>query len=139
MTYTPSPPPAPDALHPKRAAAGRDDLSSTKAVTAVTPVTRILEMTVSQFEAAGAALELRVGWTDTTLWLVPRGCHVELLVRQGIARGRIWTVRELADFLAAPGLTRDDIEKMVHLKTAFGAVIIDVVPDTGDAEQPGNA
>lgn len=139
MSYRPSTPPAPEALHPKGGGAGRDDLSSIEAVTAVTPVTRILEMTVSQFEAAGAALELRVGWTAESLWLVPRACYVEILVRQGISRGRIWTVRELAEFLAAPGLTRHDIEKIAHLKAAFGAVIIDVVPDTGDAKKAGNA
>jgi len=91
-------------------------------------------MTVSEFEAAGAALELRVGWTDESLWLVPRACHVEILIRQGIHCGRIWTVRELAEFLAAPGLTRADIEKIVQIKAAFGAVIIDVVPDKSDAK-----
>jgi hypothetical protein len=96
-------------------------------------------MTVSEFEADGPALELRVGWTAETLWLVPRANHVEILVREGVNPGRIWTVRELADFLAAPGLTRADIEKIAHVKAAFGAVIIDVVPDTGDCKQAGDA
>jgi hypothetical protein len=108
-------------------------------LTWVANVERLLGMPVSEFERQTSAIEMRVGWWEETLWLVPRACHVEGLVRDGIARGRIWTVRELAGFLAAPGLTRNDIEKIAHLKAAFGAVIIDVVPDTGDAKKSGNA
>jgi len=102
-------------------------------------VENLLNMPVSEFERQGNALELRVRWWEETLWLVPCASHVEILVRQGIVRGRIWMVRELADFLAAPGLTRDDIKKMVHLKLAFGAVIINVLPDVGDAKKHGDA
>ena len=113
--------------------------SKAELLTWVANVDRLLGMPVSEFERQTSAIEMRVGWWDETLWLVPRASHVEILVRDGIARGRIWMVRELADFLAAPGLTRDDIEKIVHVKVAFGAVIVDVVPDTGDAEKAGDA
>jgi hypothetical protein len=102
-------------------------------------VDRLLGMSVSEFERQSSALEMRVAWWDETLWLVPGASDVEILARQGVARGRIWTVRELENFLAAPDLTRDDIRKMVHVKVAFGAVIIDVVPDAGDVKKAGDA
>ena len=34
-------------------------------------------------------------WHDETLWFVPDERHAELLVREGVMRGRAWTAEEL--------------------------------------------
>src|SRR5215467_4429007 len=43
-----------------------------------------------------ALFEIRVAWWPETLWLVPADRDASALVREGIARCRIWTHAELA-------------------------------------------
>ena len=99
----------------------------------------LLEMSLREFEQQGLAIEMRVPWVDGTLWLVPKAPHVAALLRQGIRRGRIWTLRELADFVSAPGVTRQDIANIARLKVAFGAEIVSIEPDDGPHEHSGDA
>jgi len=88
----------------------------------------LAELSLSEFAEQDVALELRVEWLDQTLWWVPRTEHVDQFLKQGVARGRIWTARELMDLADLPGRTRDDIEKIARLKLAFGAEIESVGP-----------
>ena len=87
---------------------------------------RLLDLPIGAFERQQDALELSVGWWHETLWLVPTAASANALVSEGVSAGRIWRARELAQFLATPELTRDDIGRIGKLKAAFGAEIVTV-------------
>jgi len=89
---------------------------------------RIIGMSLDEFERCGHALEVRVPWLPETLWFVPRVEHVAILANEGVARGRVWTARELADLASIEGLPSDDIRAIGQLKAKFGAQIVSVQP-----------
>ncbi len=96
MAYTPQLPlslvrtqPAPDSI------AGSH--IGEKAVTTVTTVTDIENLTLAQFSRQGRAIRVRVPWLPETLWFVPGLDHVGRLMAQGVRRGCIWTAGVLTD------------------------------------------
>lgn len=93
---------------------------------------RLLGMSLEEFEQAGWAMELRVPWLDVTLWWVPRAEHVAELVRAGIARGRVYTAQDLTNLtrLTENAEGRADIERIAKLKLAFDATILSIGDDT---------
>jgi hypothetical protein len=78
------------------------------------------------FAAAGQCLEVRVPWLPETLWLVPAKQAVEMLLGEGISRGRVWTARELADLLSIPGLTQAGAQTVGVAKVAIAGELADV-------------
>lgn len=114
----------------------REALRATKAdvVFFLTQEQHFLAMSLSQFEGQTAALEVYVPWLPLTLWFVPRVEQVTVLVREGIARGRIWTAGELVDLASIPGLTRQDIVSIARVKAAFGAEIVAVHLDAEESK-----
>ena len=95
-----------------------------------------LGMSIEEFEKQDSAIEVRVPWLSETLWFVPRIEHIEILVREAVRRGRIWTAAELTDLLSIPGLGSNEIERIGRLKAEFGAEILSVTPEVREA---GNA
>jgi TubC N-terminal docking domain len=90
---------------------------------------RLLDCSLDEFAGGDRAIEIRVPWFDETLWFVPRVEHAEVLVREGVARGRVWTAGELIDLASVDGVTPADIERIGRLKATFGAQIVSVSPD----------
>ena len=90
---------------------------------------RLLDRSLEEFARDNRAIEIRVPWLPETLWFVPRVEHIEVLVREGVARGRIWTAGELIDLASVDGITPSDIERISQLKAKFGAQIVSVSPD----------
>jgi len=90
---------------------------------------RLLDQSLDEFARGDRAIEIRVPWFPDTLWFVPRVEHVEVLVREGVARGRIWTAGELIDLASVDGVTPADIERIGRLKAKFGAQIVSMTPD----------
>ncbi len=87
---------------------------------------RILGMSLSDFEKQDTAIEIRVDWLRETLWFVPAPTHADMLIKEGVRRGLIWTVKELTDLTNLPGVTRANIESIGRLKAGFRAEIVSV-------------
>src|SRR6266849_977280 len=68
---------------------------------------RMLGMPLDVFAREGQPLEVRVPWAPVTLWFCPDARHAEILVSDGVSRGRIWTAAELMDLLSPADLTRE--------------------------------
>jgi hypothetical protein len=64
-------------------------------------------MPLDDYAEFGQPIELQVPWLPATVWFVPDRRHVDILTREGISRGRIFTAAELQDLLRIPGLTSD--------------------------------
>jgi hypothetical protein len=91
-------------------------------------VSRLLALPLDGFEREGRPLEIRVPWYPVTLWFVPRGREVEMLARDGIARGRIWTAQELVDLLNIAGLTGAQLRTVAVTKLEFAGDLIGTRP-----------
>jgi hypothetical protein len=89
----------------------------------------VRDQTLSEFGRGHLGIELRVPYLEETLWFVPSNAFAAQLVSEGIGRGRIWTARELQDLASIPAIPRPDLERIVRLKTVFGADIVEVKPD----------
>lgn len=81
-----------------------------------------LDMDLEAFEREGRLLEIRVSWLDQSLWFVPSMANAEGLIKRGVPRSCIWTVRELSEWLAISGLTADCVWTVATAKSIFGAV-----------------
>ena len=90
---------------------------------------RLLGLSLDEFAAQECSIELAVPWLEGTIWFVPRAVHIVDLVRDGVHRGRIWTVSELKDLLSATGLTEQDLISLGRLKLAFDGEVLSVVAD----------
>lgn len=88
---------------------------------------RILQLSLSEFEAQSVAIEARVPWSSDTLWFVPRSEHVTLLVNEGVARTRIWTARVLRIMASLPGDVPGDIERIARFVSGFGMEGLDLL------------
>jgi hypothetical protein len=66
-------------------------------------VARLLRLPLDRLDRL---IEVRMPWLPVTLWFVPDDTAVELLVGEGVSRGRIWTRQELIDLLSIPGITK---------------------------------
>jgi hypothetical protein len=92
----------------------------------VTPVTRLLQMTLKEFELGGRLVQVRVPWLPETLWFVSGERQVETLIRRGISRGRIWTARELMFLWTTRPLDQQTAERIGHIKAELGGEITSV-------------
>jgi hypothetical protein len=88
-------------------------------------VARLLDLPISQLDRM---VEVRVPWLPLTLWLVPSLRAAELLVQEGLSRGRIWTATELLNLLAVPGITTADARRLAEAKLEFDGEITGVRP-----------
>jgi hypothetical protein len=86
-------------------------------------VSRLLAMPLDQFEREGCPMEITVSWWSNPLWFVPGQREAENLVMQGIDRGRVWTARELMDFLAIPGQAAERVMRIAQAKAVFGGTL----------------
>ncbi len=89
----------------------------------------LLGLSLDEFAGQGYSIELAVPWLEGTIWFVPRAEHIDDLVRDGVHRGRIWTVSELKDLLSATGLTEQDLISLGRLKLAFDGEVLSVAAD----------
>jgi hypothetical protein len=96
-------------------------------------VAQVVGVPLERFEQEGGPLEVRVPWHRDTLWFVPDERHAELLICEGVKRGRIWTARELMDAMALPGLRFEVVKTLALAKIEFDADIVEV------SRQPGGA
>jgi hypothetical protein len=70
-----------------------------------------------------------VPYLDQTLWFVPSNQFVAQLMNDGVTRGRIWTAGELQNLVSIPSIPRGDLQRIVRLKSAFGAQVVEVKSD----------
>jgi hypothetical protein len=125
MAYTPQLPQALERTLADSGASGGTHICQ-KAVTPVTEVTEILDMSISRFAQAGRAVEVRVPWLDDTLWWVSGLEQVKRLLDRGVSRGRILTAGELANLGKVTGTHLNDAIRLVRMKAAFGATLLSV-------------
>jgi hypothetical protein len=85
---------------------------------------RVAQMSLEQFQQTGFFLEVRVSWLPTTLWFVPSSEHADVLVKQGISRGRIWTAAELGMLWSLPERTRDRACTIGTVKTELDGEVV---------------
>ncbi len=95
-------------------------------------VARLVEMPLDRFEQEGSLLEVRVPWLEVTLWFVPVPADVEVLARQGVSRGRVWTAAELRDILTIQGLTATRVITITKAKLEFAGEVVEVRPRAGE-------
>ena len=91
---------------------------------------RFLDLSLDDSAHQDYGIEMAVPWFTETLWFVPRLEHVESLVGSGVHRGRIWTGRELEDFISLPGMTSEEVVNIARLKATFGGEILSLDPAT---------
>lgn len=80
---------------------------------------RLAEMTHElglPLERLAQPVEVRMAWCPVPLWFVPDDLAAERLVADGISRGRVLTVVELAALLAIPGLTTAGARRLALAK-----------------------
>jgi hypothetical protein len=83
-------------------------------------------MPLDRYARAGAALEIRVPWCHESIWCVPVGSDADILCREGVNRGRIWTARELIALMALPDRTPEIVQSLALAKQAVDRDIVDV-------------
>src|SRR5262249_55453226 len=85
-----------------------------------------LGMSLEDFRARGALLEVAVSWLGDTLWFVPADTDVHRLMSEGVRRGRIWTCSELTQLLTITGRTLETVKTITHAKLEMDGDIIAV-------------
>jgi len=70
--------------------------------------------------------EIRVAWWQDTLWLVPTDRDAARLVREGVARCRIWTHAELASVTCTP--EPDSLRTIMLVRREFDGQVVDSRP-----------
>jgi hypothetical protein len=88
-------------------------------------VGRVLGLPLDQLDRV---LEIRVPWWPDPLWFVPAEADAEILVHEGISRGRIWTAGELRDLLSIPGITKASARRVAEAKLAMDGDVTVVRP-----------
>ena len=84
----------------------------------------LFALSLNEFAQQNYSIELAVPSLDETIWFVPRSEHIDdLVLRNGVHRGQIWTVAELKQLISATGLTDQDLISLGRLKLAFGGEI----------------
>ena len=126
MAYRPTAPPATSPLHVVAKSDTQGCPSPQKAVTTVTTVTRLLQMSFEEFARAALFVELAVPWLEKHLWLVPDASCIDRLTNEGVDRGCIWTAEELTDLYAIDALQETDRRAIAALKAHFGIEILSV-------------
>ncbi len=126
----------------------RQALSATKALLLerLALESRLLEMSLEEFEKEGCPIEVRVPCLEETLWWVPRIEHVADLVEHNVARGRVYTAKELTNLtkVLSSGSGGADLRGIAALKLAFNATIVaagdevnDLPPEPESGRPPG--
>ena len=88
----------------------------------------VIQGLAGDFAQHGHVHEVRVPGVDQTLFVVPTVKEAErLVILEGIARGRVWTGRELADALEAR-LSPGDFAAVALAKLTLDADIVAVRP-----------
>jgi hypothetical protein len=87
-------------------------------------VARVLGLPLDRLDRM---VEVRVPWAPVRLWFVPTEAAVELLLAEGVPRGRIWTASELRDLLRIPGLTNAGARRVATAKMALGDGVLNLV------------
>jgi hypothetical protein len=100
--------------------------TSKKPVTPVTAVTRLLSMTLEEFEDRGRPVQVRVPGIPETIWFVPGEPDIGALAQKGIPRGRIWTARELRRLWCGGPVTQGDAQSLARIKIALDAEVISI-------------
>ncbi len=85
-----------------------------------------LSMPLDEFKRRGARLEVRVPWLNVTLWVVPVDRDVNMLLQEGISRGRIWTANELQQLMSVASRTPETVQTLAHAKLELDGDIIKV-------------
>ncbi len=90
--------------------------------------TKLLDMSLEEFGSEGFSIQIRVPWLDETLWWVPRSEHVDILVQQGVSRGRVYTSSELTNLtnLLDAGAESPDVQGIARLRLTLDATIVGV-------------
>jgi hypothetical protein len=85
-------------------------------------------MSLPEFQARGALLEIRVPWLPCTLWMVPEGRDAAPLLDKGVTRGRIWTAAELMNLMSIVNLTPETVRTIAHAKIEMDGEMTAVMP-----------
>jgi hypothetical protein len=107
------------------ASAGRGIASSGSSSASRSASSRRLSLPLKRRDPMGGPLEITMAWCPVPLWLAPDEAVADVLVAQGIPRGRIWLMQELLDLLAIPGLTPAGARRLAHVKLEFDGVLDD--------------
>lgn len=91
-------------------------------------VRQVLAMPLDRFAEEGCPLEVKVPWFPLTLWFARGDADVEVLVHEGVSRGRIWTAGELLDVLAIPTMTPTYMQTVAKAKLELGGEIVEIRP-----------
>jgi hypothetical protein len=83
-------------------------------------VARVLGLRLPQLDRL---LEVRVPWLAVSLWFVPDPSAAEVLVGEGVSRGRIWTSSELIDLIGIPNITTASARRLAETKAAIDGEI----------------
>jgi hypothetical protein len=86
---------------------------------------------INDFAEGDVPSQVRIRWClpeTEPLWLVPSSTTAEALVAAGINPGEIWTSRELANLLAIPGITHDQVRRVILAKIAVAGEVAEVRP-----------
>lgn len=94
-----------------------------------------LDMPLDVFKTDGALLEVSVPWLDVTLWFVPTKDDANVLLEEGVTRGRIWTSGELMDLMTAAPLTGETVRTIALAKIEFDGDVIVVRRRTSGSEE----
>lgn len=96
----------------------------------------LIEAPLSVFEKAACMIEIVVPGLSETLWFVSGDAQVEVLGREGVRRGRVWTATELRDLVQTPGITDEDAVGIARARMMFNANVVDIrrvdLPDGPD-------
>lgn len=87
---------------------------------------RAVGLPLGRFEQEGGPLEVRVPWHPDTLWFVPDERHAEMLICEGVGRGRIWTAGELLDVMALDDRTLEVVRTLALTKVALDADLVEI-------------
>src|SRR3989442_2996512 len=86
----------------------------------------MLGMPLDVFAREGQPLEVQVPWAPVTLWFCPDARQGEMLVSDGISRGRIWTAAELMDLLSSSNVTQEAARVVALAKLEFDGDVVAV-------------
>ena len=98
--------------------------SSAPAVPRVAEAIQFLPMTLDEFRAKGALLEVRVPWLEVSLWMVPTDRDASALMAEGVRRGQIWTASELIQLMQIAGRTLEIVKTVTHAKREMDGEIV---------------
>jgi hypothetical protein len=85
-----------------------------------------LGMSLDEYQACGACLEVRVSWLDVSLWIVPTEREAQALFLDGVGRGRGWTTSELVNLMSVESRTPQIAKTIALAKLEMDGDIVSV-------------